>query len=175
MKSKLPIIGGGAIVLLALAYFLILPRLQGAPAAAHEEEEDEEEVHVKAPGLMYPISERVLNIAGSPGMPHYARIELAVEFKKPKGYTAPKAGGGGGHGAPAKDAAPPLDPALEPVAHHQTQIDDTLVRIIGARSLEDMTTTEGKEQFKKELLAAVNELVGKPQATNVYIVRLIVQ
>jgi flagellar basal body-associated protein FliL len=174
MKSKLPIIGGGVLVVAALAYFLVLPRLQGTPAAAHEEEEDEEEVHAKAPGLMYPISERVLNIAGSPGMPHYARIELAVEFKKPKGYTAPKAAGGG-HGAPAKDAAPPLDPALEPVAHYQAQIDDVLVRIIGAKTLEDMTTTEGKEHFKKELLDAVNEMVGKPKATNVYIVRLIVQ
>jgi flagellar basal body-associated protein FliL len=174
MKSKLPMIGGGALVLLALAYFLVLPKLQGAPAAHAEEEEEEEEIHAKAPGLMYPISERVLNIAGAPGSPHYARIELAVEFKKPKGYKPPKAAGGG-HGAPAKDAAPPLDPALEPVAHHQTQIDDALVRIIGAKTVEEMTSTEGKEHFKKELLAAVNELVGKPAATHVYIVRLIVQ
>jgi flagellar basal body-associated protein FliL len=182
---KLPVIlaGVAAVVLLAAGYFFVLPMLRGTPAAAVDEE-DEDPAPVAAarskkdaahePGLIYPMPERVLNLATSGGVPHYARIELALEFERPAGAKAAKSGGGG-HGA-AAGAAPPLDPALEPVAERKAKIDDAVLRIVGTRTLEEMTTNEGREHLKQEILESVAELIGsRPEITGVYIVRLIVQ
>jgi flagellar basal body-associated protein FliL len=163
-----------ALVLLAVMFFVVMPMLKGKPAAATNEEEDTEAVaktpapHV--PGLIYPMKERVLNLTPSGGTPHYARIEIAVEFKMPKGAKPAKAGAG--HGASTEDV---IDPLLEPVVARKAQVDDLLVRIVGAQTLEKLTSAEGKEALKNELLAGVKELVTKPQPVAVYIVKLVVQ
>jgi flagellar FliL protein len=183
---KLPIILA-AVVSLALlggGYFFVMPMMKSQPAAeAHDEELEEEEEEAPAaakkkkkkahaePGLIYPVSERVLNLVSSGGVPRYARIEMAIEFEKPDGYKPPKAGGG--HGAPA--AEPHLDPALEPVEHRKAQIDDTILRIVGSMTVEELTTNEGKDRLKQEILTAIEEMVSSPTVTSVYIVRLIVQ
>jgi hypothetical protein len=158
-------------------FFVVMPMMKGKPAAATTDDEEDVETVAKTPaphvpGLIYPMKERVLNLSGSGGTPHYARIEVAVEFKMPKGAKPAKAGAGGHDAAPKEDA---LDPLLEPVAARKAQIDDLLVRIVGAQTLEKLTSAEGKEALKNELLAEVKELVTKPQPVAVYIVKLVVQ
>lgn len=193
MKSKTMIIAGvGVVALLAASYFFLLPMLKGKPADAEShgdtahaeaEYEDEEEApkttkkkkRAAEPGLIYPVSDRTLNLSSPTGVPRYARIELALEFEKPEKATAAKKASGGGHGAPADTAAVPLDPALEPVEARKVLIDDALVRIIGSKTVESMTSTEGKEALKQEILAAVEEIVYEPVITGVYIVKLVVQ
>ncbi len=187
MKKPMMFGGVAAVVLLALVWFFVLPMMKGKPAEAVHEE-DEEEVHATAtakkkprrvpePGLFYPVSDRVVNLAGPPGVRNYARIELSFEFEPPadaKGH-AKKDAGGGGHGAPAS-AEPALDPALEPVAARKVQIDDAVLRIISSKTAEEITSAEGKEALKAELMEAVDTLLGgKPSIIGVYIVRLVVQ
>lgn len=186
---KLPIILAAvvAVVVLAVGYFFALPMIKGKPAVALDEEEEEptpvaatKKKHKNTahePGLIYPLPERVLNLATTGGVPHYARIELALEFARPANAKPAKAAKGGGHGGHgAATAEPPLDPALEPVVHRKAQIDDALLRILGTKTVEEMTSSEGREQLKGEILEAVAEIVGrKPEIIGVYIVRLIVQ
>lgn len=186
---KLPVILAAvvAVALLAGGYFFALPMLKGKPTAdAHGEEfaDEMDPTPVAAakkkkkphhePGLIYPVSERVLNLVSTGGVPRYARIELALEFEKPAGYKPPKAAGGG-HGAPAAGAEPALDPALEPVAHRKAQIDDAILRIVGSMTVDELTTNEGKDKLKQAVLAAVEEMITSPEITAVYIVRLVVQ
>ncbi len=182
MKKPMMFGGVAAVVLLALVWFFVLPMMKGKPAEAVEDEE--EAVHATQtakkkpkrhdPGLIYPVSDRVVNLAGPPGVRNYARIELAFEFEPPADAKKAK-GGGGGHGAPAS-SEPVLDPALEPVSHRKVQIDDAVLRIISSKTLEEMTSVEGKEALKVELMEAVDEIVGgKPEIIGVYIVRLVVQ
>lgn len=170
-----------ALVLIAAGYFLVVPKLRGKPAPV----DDEEPVATAAakkkprrgaqaePGLIYPLPERVLNLAGPAGTPHYARIELALEFAKPKDANGAKQAKKGE--AAAKAGAAPLDPALEPVVARKAQLDDVLVRLVGTRTVEVMTSADGKEALKQEIVAAVEEIVPAPELLNVYIVRLIVQ
>jgi flagellar basal body-associated protein FliL len=150
-----------------------MPKMKGKPVAA----DDEEDTPVAGrtakkkstePGVMYPISERTLNLTSPGGQPHYARLEMAIEFAIPRGAKAQKAG------AEAKSPVP-LVPILEPVEAHKAQIDDLLVRVVGSKTMDQMTTNEGREALKQELLDGVTEIVDSPEATSVYILRLIVQ
>lgn len=168
-----------ALVLLAVGYFVVMPMMKGKPAQALDEEPattaqaKKKSKHAPEPGLMYPIPERVLNLSSSAGMPHYARIELAIEFERPA--NAPPPPKAKKEGAAKDGAAAPLDPALEPVAARKAQIDDALIRIVGTKTMESMTTAEGRDALKQEFLAAIEEMVTKPLPVQVYIVRLIVQ
>jgi flagellar basal body-associated protein FliL len=186
MKKPVILAGVAAIVLLAVGYFVIMPMMQGKPAEALDHEEEDEPVAAAAakkkkkspePGLIYPLPDRVLNLSGPAGTPRYARIELALEFDRPEAggaHAKPKADGG--HGAPAaKSNEPVIDPALEPVHARKVQIDDALVRIVGSKTMDEMTSAEGKDRFKQEVFDSVSEIVTQMDLLNVYIVRLVVQ
>jgi flagellar basal body-associated protein FliL len=175
MKKPIMLAAAAALVLLAAGYVFLLPMVKGKSAEAVDEDEPvaaaKKPRRSTAPGLIYPVPERVVNLAGPPGVPHYARIELALEFAPPKGA---KKGGeeAGGHGGGKE---PALDPALAPVVARKAQIDDMLLRLISAKSVEQMTSADGKEALKQEILAALEEIVPEPTPVAVYIVRLVVQ
>lgn len=176
-----------ALVLLAAGYFFLLPLLKGSPAAALDEEGDPvaevsakpaiKKKKVAEPGLIYPMADRVFNLASGPGGPGYARIELALEFEKPPptaAKSAPKEGAPAKEGA-AKTGAEPLDPALEPVVARKAQIDDAVVKIVGSKTKEMMISAEGKDALKLEIMDAVTTIVPTMDIIAVYIVRLVVQ
>ncbi|MFN8557066.1 MAG: flagellar basal body-associated FliL family protein [Dehalococcoidia bacterium] len=184
-KKPILFAGVAAVALLAAGWFFVLPMVRGN-AAGQAAEDDEPVATAPAkkkskrpaePGLMYPMPDRVLNLTSSGGVPRYARIELMIEFEKPHDEKSAKKGEKkeeGGH-APAKGAAAPLDPALDPVVARKAALDDALVRVVGSKTAEEMTTAEGREAVKRELLAAVEEIVPAPAPLSVYIVRLVVQ
>ncbi len=175
MKKPVILAAVGALALLAVGYVFLLPMVKGKSAQAVEEDEPvataKKPRRLAAPGLIYPVSERVVNLAGPPGVPHYARIELALEFEPPKGAKKGGSEGAGGHGA----KEPVVDPALAPVVARKAQIDDMLLRIISAKTVDQMTSADGKEALKQEILAALEQIVPEPTPVAVYIVRLVVQ
>ena len=178
---KKPYIFGGvaAVALLAVAYFLVLPMLKGStpktsansavaaqPTPLPYRARGEETV----PGLMYPISERVLNLASTGATPHYARLQMTLEFARPAGSkpaAAPKAA--------ATGSATPLDPLLDPVQAHSAQIDDILVRLLGGMTLESITSSAGQDEFKQKLLDQVAQVVPSLNPINAYFQELVVQ
>jgi flagellar basal body-associated protein FliL len=178
---KKPYIFGAvaAVALIAVAYFLVLPMLKGgtpktsantaagtAPTPFPYRARSEETV----PGLMYPVSERVLNLASTGSTPHYARVQMTIEFARPAGSkpaAAPKAAASG--------SATPLDPLLDPVQAHSAQIDDILVRLVGGMTLETITTSAGQDQFKQKLLDQVAQVVPGLNPINAYFQELVVQ
>ncbi len=187
MKKPLILAAVGAVVLVAVGYFLVLPMLTGKPAEAVDEEAEpvasassrKKATKVAEPGLIYSMSDRVLNLSSSGGAPRFARLELALEFEPVADAAHAKAAKGKEAKAPAHGAAAEggaaIDPALEPVAARKAQIDDALVRIVGSKTLEAMTTNEGKEALKQEMFDAVSAIVPAMDLLNVYIVRLVVQ
>ena len=185
MKKPIIFAAPAALALLALAYFFVLPMLSAKPAAkpAADAQADSQSADSTAtprrakrkapdPGLIYPLKERVLNLSSSGGGQHYARIELAMEFARPDGAKPAKAAA---DAKGAKATEPPLDPTLAPVTDRLPQINDALVRIIGAKTAEEMTSAEGKDAFKKEFSEAIDAIVPKPDLQAVYIVQLLVQ
>ncbi len=179
MKKPIIFAAPVALALLAAAYFFVLPMLKGSappakPADAANTADDggTPTPHKKkhsAPGLVYPIAEHVLNLASPDGAPHYARIALALEFIPPDGYKPKPAA------AEKGTATPPPDPALAPVAERMPQINDALVRIVGSKTVQQMTSADGKDQFKQEFSAAIGEIVPAPDLQAVYITELVVQ
>jgi flagellar basal body-associated protein FliL len=179
---KKPYIFGAvaAVGLLAVAYFLLLPMLKGsskptaadataadAPATPHPYRAHQE---ASVPGLMYPISERVLNLASSGGTPHYARVQMTIEFARPAGAKPALAA------KPTKAASvTPLDPLLDPVTAHSAQIDDALVRLIGGMTLETITSSAGQDQLKQKLLTEMAQIVPGLDPINAYFQELVVQ
>lgn len=177
MKKPVILAAVAALALLAVGYVFLLPMIKGKSAEAVEDDEPavtaarKKTRRAPEPGLIYPVPERVVNLAAPPGERHYARIELALEFAPPKGAKKHGAGQGGGHGS----QEPALDPALAPVAARKAQIDDMLLRVISAKTVDQMTSPDGKEALKQEILAALEEIIHEPTPVGVYIVRLVVQ
>lgn len=187
MKKPLIIAGVAAVAILALGYFFVMPMVKGKAAAAPTPSaasagdnadpgatpRAQRKKHATEPGLMYPLAERVLNLAASPtGGTHFARIQLTLEFDRPAtgpGSKPPAAG------AAAKSTAVVLEPGLEPVTARKAQIDDAIVRIFGAKTFEMMTSTDGREQLKQDIIDAIGEIVPSPNISAVYINNLIVQ
>lgn len=119
--------------------------------------------------MIYPLPERVLTLTpGSDGAPHYARIELAIAFQRPVGVKPPKV-------PAAPSTVVVLEAGLAPVEAHKVQIDDALVRVLGAESYTTLATPDGREAFKRDLLAAVQQIVPSPAPQGIYIVDLLVQ
>ncbi|GEM_PF-1742093 len=166
MKKPIIFAAPVALALLAAAYFFVLPMLKGStppaqPAAAADSGDGTPTPHKAkkrpAPGLIYPMQERVLNLASPDGAPHYARVELALEFTPPDGYKPKPV-----PAAKGTATTPVVDPALQPVTDRMPQINDALVRIVGAKTVQQMTSTDGKEQFKQEFSAAIADIVPAP-------------
>ena len=170
--------GAAALALLAAAYFVVLPILKAKPAPAPPLAAQGYEPAATAraqrprpsgePGMLYPMKERVLNLSSPPGTTHYARLELALDFARPVGTKPPPVD-------PKAKPPLPLDPGLQSVADREPQIADAIVRIVGSKTLEGLTSADGKEQLKKDIMNAVLDIVPKPDLQAVYIVNLVVQ
>lgn len=181
MKKPIIFAAPVALALLAAAYFFVLPMMKNStppakPADAADTGDGGNSTPTPhktkkhpAPGLIYPIAEHVLNLASPDGAPHYARIALALEFTPPDGYKPKPAAAAKG------TATPPPDPALAPVEERMPQINDALVRIVGSKTVQQMTSADGKDQFKQDLSAAVSDIVPAPDLQAVYITELVVQ
>jgi flagellar basal body-associated protein FliL len=191
VKKPVVIAGVAAVVVLALGYFFVMPMMKGkaapaptATAAAGADDsadpaatpKPKRKKHPTEPGLMYPLSERVLNLAASPsGGTHFARIQLTLEFERPAvgpGSKPPVAKAGA---ADAKSTAVVLEPGLESVTARKAQIDDAIVRVVGSKTFEMMTTDDGREALKQEIMDAISDIVPSPDISAVYINNLIVQ
>lgn len=183
MKKSIVAAAVVAAALLAVGYFVLMPMMKAKPVAIEDEDEEVAAAPVKKkpkrtaePGLTYTLPDRVLNLSGPSSALSYARIELVLEFERSSEHGAAKkekkeekAEG------EAKGGPPPLDPELEPVAARKVMIDDLIIRVVGAKTREQISSPEGQEALKAEILEAVSELVPNPQVTAVYITRLIVQ
>lgn len=181
MKKPYIFGAGAAVAVLAVAYFVLLPMFKGkatpAPASAaaagalatpHPYRAHHETAEI---GLMYPLAERLLNLASTGDTPHYARIQITIEFARPAGAPAKTSSS-----SAVKDpSATPVDPLLKPVQDHSAQLDDALVRIAGAMTMETMTSQPGQDALKQKLLAAVAEIVPGLDPINAYIQQLVVQ
>jgi len=165
-----------AVALLAAAYFFVLPGLKGSKSSANSTADLPATPYpyrprgeARVPGLMYPLSERVLNLASTGSTPHYVRIQLTIEFARPYGAKISST-------KPTKEgSATPLDPLLQPVQERSAQIDDALVRIAGSTTLDSITSPSGQEQFKHRLLDAVAQITPGLDPINVYIQELVAQ
>ncbi|MDA8086548.1 MAG: flagellar basal body-associated FliL family protein [Nitrospiraceae bacterium] len=57
----------------------------------------------------------------------------------------------------------------------KAQIRDAVITLISSKSVDDLSTAEGKMQLKDDLVLRVNQVAGKPVVKNVYFTEFIMQ
>ncbi len=58
---------------------------------------------------------------------------------------------------------------------NKPQIKDAVITLISSKSVDDLSTAEGKMQLKDDLVLRVNQVVGKPVVKNIYFTEFIMQ
>ncbi len=121
--------------------------------------------------LTVSLGERVVNLA-DPGGYRYLKAEVVVEVAvDQKTYEKLNAGGGGGHGGSSGNT----DPLRAELEHVWPKIQDTLTMVLTSKTAEELSTPEGKEQLKAELVEKLQPAFGDYHITEVYLTQFVIQ
>lgn len=179
-KSKKKLFIGAGVALLVLGAGVPMFLMGGAPpeeeAHVEEEEPKHEEKHLETADL----GTYVVNLSETTS---FLKAKITVEFDpaiveaqtpKKEGEEAAKEEGGGGHGGGEKGGAAALP---EFMAHKETQIKDSVIKVLSSKRSDEMLTPDGKERLKEEIVEGVNEAIGMadPAVTRVFFTEFIIQ
>ncbi|MCM8746341.1 flagellar basal body-associated FliL family protein [Thermomicrobium sp. CFH 73360] len=121
--------------------------------------------------LTVSLGERVVNLA-DPGGYRYLKVEVVVEVAvDQKTYERLTAGGGGGHGSGGSGT----DPLRAELDHSWPKIQDTLTLVLTSKTVDELSTSEGKERLKAELAEKLQPAFGEYQITEVYLTQFVIQ
>jgi flagellar protein FliL len=116
------------------------------------------------PGMMYDLSERVFNL-GDPGGMRYAKIQIVIEFERPKAAVGLK-------GEALKKAEETF--AVD-MSGRRPMMDDILTTVIGNKTSVELSTPEGKEKLRQELMTQLADVSGEDELLSVYFTQFIIQ
>jgi flagellar basal body-associated protein FliL len=175
LKDK-KVLGGGAVLFVALFWFYIKPHyMTAAPPPVPPTEKQIAEAARPKVVLGRPVEPKAaaawtglkMNLKSSADSPHYALVQIELEFADPKhtyiGVVAPAA-------LDAKNAkfADDLTPELHKVL-------DATTTFFGSKTVEQISSTDGRDQLKAELIAAINAQLREQKVEAVYFPTLITQ
>ncbi len=156
--------------------FFAVPMLTGSPmivvsADAHSpvggsptrEPEHGSKDATPEPGLMYPLKERIVNLADTGGF-HYLKTAVVLEFDLPDARNL--------KGEAYKKRQEEFGKDL---SSRQPKLDDILTTILGTRTAALLNTAEGKEKLREELKTRFAEVVREHKLVNVYFTQFIIQ
>ncbi|MBI5948326.1 MAG: flagellar basal body-associated FliL family protein [Chloroflexi bacterium] len=156
------ILAGGAVLFGAAFWFYIKPNyLESPPPPVYTEEQLAE-----APRPTLTLEERVINLKSPTTSPNYAKVTIAFEFADPDHkYIGAK-----GAGLEAKNEV--FAEEMKPELH---RIWDVVTNVMGKKTIEQVASSEGKEQLKTELIAALNKELHEEKVEGVFFVSFITQ
>ncbi len=168
------ILAGAAVLLLALFWFVIKPHFFAAkPAPVYTEEQI-----AAAPRPTVLLGKTVgdtkgtapdgliLNLKAPASSPNYVKAIIALEFNDP-GH---KYVGAAGAGLAAKNAA--FTEELQPEMH---KVLDAVTAIFGSKTVDEVSTTGGRDKLKTELIDAINAQLHTEKVEAVYFETFITQ
>ncbi len=162
MKVDVKILAVVAVVLVAAFWFYIKPNyLEAQVPPVYTEEE-----LAAAPRPTLALEERVLNLRSDPSAPHYVKVAIALEFEDPEHKWM----GLSGEDLAEKNEEFALE--LEPELH---RIWDVITSVIGEKSIEEVSTEEGREALKEELKSELNEVLHDHKVERVYFATFLTQ
>ncbi len=136
------------LVVVALVYFLILPRLNPSSTAEPEAEKKEVKVEKKEPGVLVTIDNLTINPKGSYGR-RYAVFEVALEV--------------------------PNEEAKVELEKFKPKIVDAYLLYLRNKTIEDLTVKLDIEVMKQDMIEKVNEILGQPLVQNLYFTRFVLE
>ncbi len=173
--------------------FIIVGLLVGAGAAAgvfmfvypgqgtSEPTPEPTPVHVEGklgPHITFPA--RVLNLRSEPGKtPVYLKLETLIEFETTEDAWAHVLHGcvtAAEGGSPCKtEEEALLHEFEEEIGTGRLLISDAITSIVSAKTLAEVSTPEGKEKLRAEILQAVHELIPHPHVKRVLFTDFVTQ
>jgi flagellar basal body-associated protein FliL len=156
------LLAGGAVLAAAGFWFYVKPNyIDSSEPPVYTEEQISE-----APRPTVNLEERVLNLKSPAIAPNYVKVRIALEFADPDHKWIGLEGEG-------------LIGANEEFTHHLEgeihRIWDVVTSIVGEKSLDDVSTAEGREELKVELRNAINHEIHHEQVENVFFVTFVTQ
>ena len=161
MKMKI-ILVGGAVVVAAIGWFVVKPMLFGSKAAPVYTDQQ----IADAPRPTVTLEERVLNLKAPATAPNYVKAVIALEFADPKHQWI----GLKGAGLDAKNKA--FQDDMKPEMH---RIWDIITSVVGAKSVDQVSSSDGREKLKQDLVASINQELKNEKVESVYFVTFITQ
>lgn len=156
------ILAGGAVLAAAGFWFYVKPNYIDSSAATVYTEEQISE----APRPTVSLDERVLNLRSAAIAPNYVKVRIALEFADPAHEWIGLEGEG-------------LVSANEEFTSHMDgeihRIWDVVTEVVGERTLEDVSTSAGREELKVALRNAINHEIHGQQVENVFFVTFVTQ
>ncbi len=174
MKDKKVLIGGGLLFLAAFWFYIKPNYLDSKPAVVFTQEQI---AGAPRPTLFIGKSADpkaksgekgvVFNLKAVANAPSYVKVIMAIEFEDPEHTYV------GVHGATAVTAknvhfAYELSPEMPKIL-------DVITRVFSVKSVEQVTTTEGKEKLKEELVVALNSVIKGETVEAIYFESFITQ
>ncbi|MCL4294720.1 MAG: flagellar basal body-associated FliL family protein [Anaerolineae bacterium] len=126
-------------------------------------------------GVMYQLEPKVVNLA-EPGGLRYLQAGIVLEFHptvkeyyqaRMSGETAPA------HGSGSEDSA--LDPFQGAIDAMRPVIDDIVTTVLSSKTFNEISTIEGKQVLKQELITKINAVLGYQGIVNIYFTEFVVQ
>ena len=160
-KNK-KILAGGAVFLVAAFWFYIKPHYMDAkPVVVYT---DEQIAEAARPTIK--LEDRVYNLKAPATGPSYLKASIALEFADPDlKYIKLK-----GEAIGVQDLAFTKEHAAE-----MPRVWDAVTSVIASRTVQEVSTPEGRDKLKTELMAAVNKELKHDKVENVYFITFITQ
>ena len=118
-----------------------------------------------APGPMYTLKERVVNITDPTGR-RYLKIAANIELTRNADLFEK---------AEAKERAKLQAEFDKEMAPWAPMIDDAVISIVSSHATTDFVNAEGKNKLKTEIKEALNKLLGEDEVSNVYFTQFVTQ
>ena len=159
IKKLIIMVVGMQLVMASAAFgfvkFYLAPKIQHAYEAPAEEEHAAPER-----GEIHLVENILVNPAGTNGT-RFLSTSIGVEIPKSE-----EGGGGGGHGegggGGSFEAAGPI-------------IRDILIAVLSSKTMEELSSVDGKTQLRNEILVKLNEAIAPDSILNVYFVDYVLQ
>lgn len=152
----------GAVLFGALFWFYIKPNyVDSKQAPVYTDQQIAE-----APRPTVTLEERVLNLKAPASTPNYVKAVIALEFEDPEHKWI----GLKGEALAAKNEA--YADELKPEMH---RVWDIITAVVGGKTVDQVATTEGKEQLKSQLVEAINKELHAEKVENIFFVTFITQ
>lgn len=126
-------------------------------------------------GVMYKLEPKVVNLA-EPGGLRYLQAGIVLEFHPTvREYYQTRTPGeaASAHGSGGESAA--ADPFQEAVDAMRPVIDDLVTTLLSSKTFNEISTIDGKQALKQELITKINAALGYQGVVNVYFTEFVVQ
>ena len=174
MKDK-KVLAGGAVLFIAAFWFYIKPNYMDAkpaPPVTQEQIESSPKPTVILGRVVVAGAGHggggatgnapeglVLNLKAPASAPNYVKVIMALEFERPDPAWV------GVEGEALTEKNIEFTAELE---HEMPKIHDAIATVFGSRTADEISTVEGKEALKAELIQAINHHLPKEKVESIY-------